>query len=166
MESQYSKLCKLLDEALGTVAVLGDLLEEDFLCIRDLRMADLYASNKRKEGLESHLKQVEAKWEELSATLGRALGLPQDRRTLNDVANQASSPWSEELGGRRDRLSLALKGLRAKGEANLDLLTHSLFRIDESLNLLNLLMNPGAVYGSGGRLDPPGKSGSLLSSQV
>lgn len=163
MESQCSKLCDLMDEALGAMVTLEGLLEQDFSYIKGLRMTELHESNKRKEGLEDLLRRVEESWTEVADDLGRDLGLPRNQRTLSEVTNRVSSPWCEELTERHERLSGAIEALREKGQANINLLKHSLFRVDESLRLLNHFANPGAVYGSGGKLDPPGGSGSFLS---
>lgn len=164
IESQCSKLCELMDEALAALASLDGLLEQDFGHIKELRMSELYESNKRKEGLEKRIREVEERWKELADDLGRELGLAGDVRTIKEVASRVDPPWGEALAERRDRLSSAARVLREKGQANLNLLRHSLHRIDESLNLINHFMNPGATYGSGGKLDSPGGSGSFLSS--
>ena len=92
------------------------------------------------------------------------MGLPKGQRNLSDVAEGLGSPWSEALTKRQDKLGKAVAALRVKGQANIDLLKHSLIRIDESLKLISYFINPAAVYGSGGKLDPPGGSGSYLSS--
>lgn len=153
-----------MDEALGVVASLEALMDEDLDHIKGLRMVELYESNKRKEALESRLRELESRWVEVADGLRLEMGLPTGQRSLSDVAQRMGSPWSETLAKRQERLGRAVAALRVKGQANIDLLKHSLLRIDESLKLITYFMNPGAVYGSGGKLDPPGGSGSYLSS--
>jgi flagellar biosynthesis/type III secretory pathway chaperone len=153
-----------MDEALSAMTTLDGLLEQDFGHIQELRMNELYENNERKENLEARLRQLEERWKELSDGLGRELGIPRSSPTIKEMAGRLDSPWGEALIERRDRLSVAATVLRTKGQANIDLLKHSLLRVSESLNLINHFTNPGAVYGSGGKLDPPGSSGSFLSS--
>ena len=164
MESYCYQICELMDEAQRVLATLEETLEEDFRSIRELRLTELYESNKRKEVLEARLRGLEKRWTELSENLGRVLGLPGGERTLDDVVARVGPSWRETLLERRDHLRRNLQSVREKGQANVNLLEHSLMRIDESLSLISHFLNPGATYGSGGKLDTSGPSGSYLSS--
>lgn len=166
MEPEYRKLYELMDEAQGLLTALDGLLDDDFRSIRELRMPELYESNRRKETLGERLRELEAKWGQISNDLGRSLGLSRSGRTLSEVASRIDPSSGQNLMARRDLLVRRLQAVKEKGQANIHLLRHSVLRVEESLKIIDHFMNPGATYSSGGKLDTSRNRGSLFSSKA
>ena len=166
MESLYNEFSDLMDEATGLLTSLEGMLEEDYRSVRELRLGDLYESNKRKESLALQLQSVEGRWSDTSQRLGEIMGLAKGDHTLDEVVARADSPWRESLTERRALVRNKIEALKEMGQTNTRLLEQSLLRVEETLTLFNYLLNPGSTYGAGGKLDPPGASGSFLSSQA
>lgn len=151
------------DENKNYELLLGILDDEKGVLIRS-NLQELIACNTRKELIVRKSLVLERSRKEVLRDIGAALNIQISRITMSMLIKKVEGAQKEKLEELWHRLSDTIQDVLRKNKANQSLAAASAGYVNSWAQLLQNLLNPGAVYGSSGKFASNVSYGRILNS--